>query len=534
MAGSKKSIRFWGTFVALCILSFISGLDVAIVMTALPTITAEIGGAEKYVWIANSFVVASSVPQPLFGQLTNVFGRQLPFIGSTVLFAVGSGIAGGASGVGMLIAGRTIQGVGAGGIYVLLDIVCCDLVPLRERGKYLGLMFSWSGLAAGMGPVLGGALAEANWRWIFYMNIPICGVALVAILLFMRLQKSTEPQGIDVLGNLIFIPSVLAVLLGLVMGGIEHPWSSWRVILPLVLGGTGWIAFHIQQHFTKNPSVPEHLFSNRTSATGFALTFLSSILVQGSGYFMPIFFQAVIGTTVVRSGVNFLPLALGMLVFAVIAGVLMEKMGQYKPLHAASFATAALGFGLLTLLDESTAKWAVFQLIVGAGLGMSLSTLLPAIMAGLPETDVASSTATYSFVRTFGYVWGVTIAATIFNGVFDHNLPSISSSALRDQLRNGQAYGFASQARAVRGTIAPAVWAEVVEVYQRSLRTIWWLGMGISIFCFCLVWVEKSIPLRQELDTQYGIDSEERAGAHEGNDVGVASATELSQPAEKT
>lgn len=137
----KNSLRFWGVFVALCILSFISGLDVAIIMTALPTITAEIGGAEKYVWIANSFVVASSVPQPLFGQLANVFGRRLPFIASTTLFALGSGIAGGAHNVAMLVAGRTIQGVGAGGIYVLLDIVCCDLVPLSKRGKYLGLMF---------------------------------------------------------------------------------------------------------------------------------------------------------------------------------------------------------------------------------------------------------------------------------------------------------------------------------------------------------------------------------------------------------
>ncbi|CAG5175311.1 uncharacterized protein ALTATR162_LOCUS8044 [Alternaria atra] len=367
-----------------------------------------------------------------------------------------------------------------------------------------------------MGPVVGGALAEANWRWIFYLNIPICSVALVAILLFMRLQKHTEKQEIDVLGNLIFIPSVLAVLLGLVMGGIEYPWSSWRVILPLVLGGIGWIAFHIQQHFATYPSVPERLFSNRTSATAFALTFLSSILVQASGYFLPVFFQAVLGTTVVRSGVNFLPLAFGMLVFAVIAGVLMEKLNQYKMLHAASFATAAIGFGLLTLLDESTVRWAIFQLIVGAGLGMSLSTLLPAIMAGLPETDVASSTATYSFVRTFGYVWGVTIAATIFNRVFDQNLALISSPTLREQLSGGQAYGFASQARVVRGTIAPNIWVEVIEVYRRSLRTIWWLGMGISIVCFCLVWVERSIPLRKELDTQYGLDAKTHDDPQEG------------------
>jgi MFS family permease len=171
-------------------------------------------------------------------------------------------VGGGATNPSMLIAGRTIQGVGAGGIYVLLDIVCCDLVSLKERGKYLGLMFSWAGVAAALGPVVGGALAQANWRWIFYLNIPICGAALAAILLFMRVreggltfnngQKSKFLQ-LNYLGNLIFIPSIISVLLGLVMGGIEYPWSSWHVILPLVLGILGWIAFHIQQHFSINP-----------------------------------------------------------------------------------------------------------------------------------------------------------------------------------------------------------------------------------------------------------------------------------------
>ncbi len=154
--------RFWGIFAALCILAFTCALDVTIITTALPTITADIGGATQYVWIANSFVVASSVLQPLFGQLADLYGRQAPFMASTAIFLLGSGISGGARDPTMLIAGRTVQGVGAGGLYVLLDIVCCDLVPLRERGKFVGLMNAFAGIAAAIGPVMGGAIAQAK------------------------------------------------------------------------------------------------------------------------------------------------------------------------------------------------------------------------------------------------------------------------------------------------------------------------------------------------------------------------------------
>lgn len=380
---------------------------------ALPTITEDVGGARQYIWIANSFVVASCVVQPFAGQLADVYGRRSPLISSVALFALGSGIAGGASNVAMLIAGRTIQGLGAGGIYVLIDIVCCDLVPLRERGKWLGLMFSWSGVGAALGSPVGGALAEANWRWIFLMNIPICGIALAGLLLLMRVNSGTASaqhrglivkfRRLDILGNAIFIPSMIALLMGLVEGGNVHSWSSWRIILPLVLGSLGWIAFHIQQSFASFPSVPPRLFGNRTSATAYFLAFTSSVLIQAPAYFLPIYFQAVLGTTALRSGTYFLPFALGMLVFAAGAGVLLAKIGAYRPLHAFAFALIAITFGLFTLMGNRTSKvaWVFFELIGSVGTGFTLSTLLPAIMAPLADADTAVSSATYSFVRCF-------------------------------------------------------------------------------------------------------------------------------------
>ena len=222
---AEHSWRFWHIFAALCLISFISAIDATIVTTALSTITREIGGQDKYVWIANSFVLAATAPQPLFGQVSNIFGRHNPMLFSVILFALGSGIAAGAKDSAMLVSGRTIQGLGSGGLFVLLDLVVCDLVPLRERGKYLGFMLSTAAIGTTVGPIIGGSLAQVQWRWIFYLNLPISGIALAAIFLFLnvRYQRSATWKHalahVDFLGNAIFIPSTVAILLGLVLGG---------------------------------------------------------------------------------------------------------------------------------------------------------------------------------------------------------------------------------------------------------------------------------------------------------------------------
>ena len=167
-----RRLHFWGTFAVLCTLAFILALDVSIISTSLPAIIASIGGATEFVWVANSFVIASTVPQPLFCQVADISGRCAPLFFSLALFALGNGIGGGAHNVTMLIAGRTVQSVGAGCIYVLIDIVLLGPAPLRERGKHLGLMVSRSGVAAALGPPAGGTIAHRNWHWIFWINLP--------------------------------------------------------------------------------------------------------------------------------------------------------------------------------------------------------------------------------------------------------------------------------------------------------------------------------------------------------------------------
>jgi EmrB/QacA subfamily drug resistance transporter len=499
--------------VALSMLSFISALDVTIIATALPLITEEIGGATQYVWIANSFVFASAVLQPLIGQLANILGRRPPLMASIILFMLGSGIAGGAINPAMLIGGRTVQGLGAGGIYVLIDIVCCDLVPLRERGKYLAIVNVWAAVAAALGPVIGGLLAQSNWRWIFYMNIPICVIPLVVIVIFMRVKTGggdLKIRNLDFMGNGIFTVSMVSLLFGLVTGGVRYSWGSWRVIVPIVLGVAGWTFFHVQQHFlAHNPSVPTRLFSNRTSASGLAQNFLGAVLLQAAGYFLPVYFQAVLGTTILTSGVNFIPMTIGTLLFAAIGGISLSKFGVYRPIHAAMFMLSALGFSLFTTLNRSSPKvaWAFFEIITSA-LGMTVSTLLPAVLASLPESDVASASAVFSFIKTFGFVWGVTIPGIIFNAVINNNLFRVSSPDLRSRLSDGAAYSFASQAHSKKRIIEPRLWSEVVDVYIIALKAIWWFGFAVSILGLLTVGLERGLELSSDLKTEYGIDNE--------------------------
>lgn len=383
------------------------------------------------------------------------------------------------------------------------------------------------------------------------MNIPMCGVGLFCTFFFIRVKSGSEETvnrdlkgklaRVDWAGNAIFLLSMVSLNYGLISGGMTDPWDSWRVILPIVLGALGWIGFHLQQHWlAPNPTVPTRIFSNRTSGAALVFTFLSNAVGQSMFYFVPIYFQAVKGMVVLDSGVNTLPLAIGTLFFAVTGGVLLSKWGRYRRLHAFMFAMLAIAFGLYTLLDRDSppAMYVIFQLIASMGCGMPISTLLPAIMAALPDSDVAAITGTYGFIRTFGYIWGTVIPAVIFNGAINSNLHMISVPEIRDQLENGGAYAFASQVRGLRqaDTYSDEVWDEVTAVYLRSMKIIWYVGLGISVACFFAVAIERRLELRTELETEYGLEGEkpkDSGSSSEGIKVAVDDMSDVKSEAKE-
>ena len=507
-------------FAVLCLFSFLSALDGTIITTSLPTITGAIGGGSdgSYVWIAQCFIFSSTSPQPLYGQISNIFGRRNPFLVAIVLFALGSGIAGGATSVTMLISGRTVQGTGAAGLYALSDIIICDLVPPRYRGPYLTSVLSTAGIGSTIGPIVGGAIAQKNWRWIFYLNVPISVLGFVVMVLLLKVNRERNPSWahalarIDYLGTSIFIPSTIAIFYALITSGVQQPWSSWRVILPLVLGIAGWALYLVQQSFSTNPSTPPHLFANRTSTTGFAMVFLSSVVLYTISFFLPIYFQGVKLFSPLLSGVYYLPFALAIIPFAGFSGWALSKWGRYVPLHYVGTALVAIGAGLFATLngDSSRAACAALQIIPSAGIAMIYTAALPSTLAPLKETDIAVATATYSFVRSFGFVWGVTMGGIVFNSQINVHLGLISDEGIRESLENGKAYAFVAGSSGLRAIADPKSLLEVIQVYAKSLKVVWLVVIAIGLLAFVLVPLQKLLKLKKENNTKFGIKKQKK------------------------
>lgn len=425
-------------------------------------------------------------------------------------------MSGGANNMTMLIAGRTVQGIGGGGCTMLVDLIVCDLVPLRKRGSVMGIIFAAVTIGTALGPFIGGIIVETTtWRWVFYLSIPIGATAMVLLVAFLSLKydKRTSLVGkmkqIDLIGNAIFILAATSMIIAITNGGIRYPWRSWNVILPLVLGLLGFVCFYVFEvsSLCTAPTLPPQLFANRTSVTALLLTFVHTLLLYWEIYFMPVYFQAVLGSTPARSGVQLLPTVITLMVFGAIGGGLMEKFGRYRPFHHLGFALMTAGFGIFTLLDtaSSAAVWTVVQIVFAAGTGLSIGTLLAAVQAELTEADVATATGTWAVIRSFGTVWGITISSAIFNNRSSSLSDRISDPTVKNILSGGQAYEHAT-ARFVNSFQGnPALRSNVIGVFSDSLKLAWQIAIGISALGFLLVSLEKEAKLRTELETEFGL-----------------------------
>lgn len=426
----------------------------------------------------------------------------------------------------MLIAGRAVQGVGSGGVNMIVDVIISDLVPLRQRGNYISIILTVYAIGTSLGPFVGGILVErASWRWVFYINLPVGGVALVLLFIFLRVKSrkgmtfTEKVKRIDFIGNSILIASTVSTLYSLTYAGTIYAWSDARVITSLVFGLLGLVLFAVYEGsgWAKEPVTPLRLFSHRTGAIIAFNTFMNSVLLYWATFFLPVYFQAVLLSTPSWSGVQLLPVVLVAVPGAVVAVIVLSKFGKYKALHLVGFAIETLSLGLFSTLDQnsSTAEWVIFQVLAGLGSGMILNTLLPAFQAGLAEQDQASATASWAFIRSFGNVWGVAIPAAIFANQFQSNAYRISDPAVVAQLEGAQAYEHAT--KSFLEALQDPVRSETISVYVRALRYVWYVSIVFSGLATILAVFEKEIPLRKELETEFGLKEADK-GPQEGQE----------------
>lgn len=337
------------------------------------------------------------------------------------------------------------------------------------------------------------------------------------LFVFLRTRYKKDTVGnslkrVDLGGNALLVASVVAVLIALTWGGTEYSWVSFRTLMPLVLGlvGIGAFLWLESTDFVPEPTMPLRLFSNRTSLGAFGVASLHAMLTNFLTYFLPIYFQGVKGTGPTQSGINLLPIPFVTMPFAILGGWATTKWGRYRPSFFIGMGLLAVCFGLLSRLDQqtSTAYWASVECIGAAGLGAMVTTTWPAVQAPLEEVDQAVSTAAWGFVRSFGGVWGVAIPAATFNSRVNQLALSITNSSIRKELLNGGAYSLAS----IGGGTGLQHWtpeqrAQVSSIYVESLKRCFQVGIGFSLLGFLISFIIKDIPLRVQLDTEFGLES---------------------------
>lgn len=389
----RSKLKIALIMLSLCIAVLLVALDITIVTTALPTIAEQFHSASGYTWVGSAYLIANSAATPIWGKVSDIFGRKPILLVTNAIFFVGSLLAAVSVNMNMLIAARVIQGIGGGGLIVLVNISISDLFAMRERGAYFGIIGGVWALASSMGPIVGGALTQnVSWRWCFYINLPFDGLAFVIILLVLDLHTPKTPlweglKAVDWLGSLTMVAGTIMVLLGLEFGGVTFPWNSATVICLIVFGViTIGLFFVVEHRLAPYPLMPLDLFSKRSNMAALGVCFCHAFVFISGSYFLPLYFQAVLGATPILSGVYLLPTALSLSFLSAFTGVFIRKTGQYLPCIWFGLTFMLAGFG--TFIDlgphSSWAKIIIFQIIAGIGVGPNFQSPLIALQSLVP------------------------------------------------------------------------------------------------------------------------------------------------------
>lgn len=416
-AGQIDPARRWAILGAVMLGLFLSAMDQTIVGTAMPRIIAELSGLELYAWVFTSYMLASTTFVPIVGKLGDIYGRKIFFLTGIVIFLIGSVLSGMSQSMVQLIVFRGVQGVGGGFIFANAFAILGDLFPPAERGKYAGLMSGVFGLASVLGPLIGGGITDnLQWRWVFYVNIPLGLVALVVLALVLpKSPRHDATRRLDYMGAVTLAAAIAPMLLAFSWAGNDYPWASPQVIAPLAFSGAMAVAFFLIETRADEPIVPFTLFRNPIFAVCTAVTFVSGAAMFSASVYIPLFMQGVLNFSATNAGLVLTPMTLGLVFGSTIGGQVISRTGRYKFLTVSGLTLATIGLFLMSTLSSSSSQLTAmeYMAVLGFGLGLSFPTLVLATQNAVPYAMMGLTTSLNQFARSVGGTIGVAIMGSI-------------------------------------------------------------------------------------------------------------------------
>ncbi len=404
---------------------FLAALDQSIVGTALPRIVSDLGGLDKLSWVVTAYLLTSTAATPLWGKISDLYGRRIIFQIAIVTFLAGSALCGLAQNMPQLIGFRALQGIGGGGLLAIAFSIIADIIPPRERGRYQGYFGAVWGASAVAGPLLGGWFTDGpGWRWIFYINIPIGIAALVLISIVLKLPLQKREHSIDYLGAGLIVAGVSSLLLYLDWAGKNYGWASPRALGLIAVAVLLSVLFIVVELRAKEPIIPMQLFRNSVFTVSNLFGFLFGFTMFGSSIFLPLFLQAVKGMSPTRSGMAMLPTVVGMMTFSIFSGQLITRTGKYKrfPIIGSVVVLAALVVLSRLPSDAAYVQVAIGAFLFGAGMGLTMQTVVVAVQNAVDYRDIGVATSSATFFRSLGGAIGTAVLGAILTTRLEHHL----------------------------------------------------------------------------------------------------------------
>ena len=478
-----SSKRRWAVTAGVMTGMFIAALEATVVGTAMPTVIASLGGLNHYSWVFSAYLVTSTVTVPVWGKLSDLYGRRLFYQIGIVIFLVGSVLSGMSGTMTQLIIFRAIQGLGAGALVPLGMTIIGDIFTLEERAKMQAYFSGVWGLSSVVGPVVGGFITDQiSWRWVFYINVPIGIVAALIIGFALKEPKLTEKPKIDYAGAGILMLAISLLMLALVEGGASIAKLLTPVNIGLILSSIILllIFFWIEKR-ASDPIIPFNLFKNRTVSVSIGAGFLAGVAMFGAISFVPLFAQGALGLTATEAGSLLTPLMLSWVLMSIIGGRVLLKTG-YRPITIVGFITMTVGFVFLSLFERETPRfWLYFDLVlIGAGLGMTMLTLLIAVQQAVERTKLGVATSLNQFSRAIGGAFGVAVMGAFLTTALAAQLNNFAQSG-NAKFTTEQAAQFASNPNALidpqeKSKIAPETLDVLQEAMANSIHSVFQVG----------------------------------------------------------